>query len=148
MTAGTTATVFSDAGLVTAAADGDAQAITDLVDALTPVLVRYCRARLGPAGDDIAQEACVAILHALPRLDGSFTALVYDLTAEKVDAAHVPEAPSPVMALPPGEREIVVLRVAVGLSAEETAEALGMPVAAVRVTQHRALDRLRRSLEQ
>jgi RNA polymerase sigma-70 factor, ECF subfamily len=40
-------------------------------------------------------------------------------------------------------REIVVLRVAVGLSAEEVGTVLGMSAAAVRVTQSRALARLR-----
>lgn len=40
-------------------------------------------------------------------------------------------------------REIVVLRVAVGLSAEEVGAVLGMSAAAVRVTQSRALARLR-----
>jgi RNA polymerase sigma-70 factor (ECF subfamily) len=41
------------------------------------------------------------------------------------------------------QREIVVLRVAVGLSAEEVGSAVGMTAAAVRVAQSRALSRLR-----
>jgi RNA polymerase sigma-70 factor, ECF subfamily len=41
------------------------------------------------------------------------------------------------------QREIVVLRVAVGLSAEEVGAAVGMSAAAVRVAQSRALARLR-----
>lgn len=45
--------------------------------------------------------------------------------------------------LPAQHREILTLRVAVGLSAEETADALGMSAGAVRVAQHRALGRLR-----
>jgi RNA polymerase sigma-70 factor (ECF subfamily) len=45
--------------------------------------------------------------------------------------------------LPEKQREIVVLRVVVGLSAEETAEAVGSTPGAVRVAQHRALVRLR-----
>lgn len=40
-------------------------------------------------------------------------------------------------------REILTLRIAVGMSAEETAQALGMTAGAVRVAQHRALGRLR-----
>jgi RNA polymerase sigma-70 factor, ECF subfamily len=40
-------------------------------------------------------------------------------------------------------RELVVLRVAVGLSAEEVGDVLGMTAAAVRVAQSRALARLR-----
>jgi len=46
-------------------------------------------------------------------------------------------------ALPASQREIMVMRVAVGLSAEETGRALGMSPGAVRVAQHRALTRLR-----
>ncbi|MER5337739.1 RNA polymerase sigma factor ShbA [Micromonospora sp. NPDC002717] len=45
--------------------------------------------------------------------------------------------------LPDVQREIVVLRVAVGLSAEEVGTVVGMSAAAVRVTQSRALARLR-----
>ena len=45
--------------------------------------------------------------------------------------------------LPPIQRELLILRVAVGLSAEETGSALGMSSGAVRVAQHRALARLR-----
>ena len=41
------------------------------------------------------------------------------------------------------QREILLLRVAAGLSAEETGAALGMTAGAVRVAQHRALVRLR-----
>jgi RNA polymerase sigma-70 factor (ECF subfamily) len=40
-------------------------------------------------------------------------------------------------------RELIVLRVAVGLSAEEVGDVLGMTAAAVRVAQSRALARLR-----
>ena len=42
------------------------------------------------------------------------------------------------------QREVLVLRLAVGVSADETAEAIGSTPGAVRVTQHRALLRLRR----
>jgi len=42
------------------------------------------------------------------------------------------------------QREIVVLRVVVGLSAEETADLVGSTPGAVRVAQHRALTRLRK----
>ncbi|MDQ3528217.1 MAG: RNA polymerase subunit sigma, partial [Actinomycetota bacterium] len=45
--------------------------------------------------------------------------------------------------LPGHQRELLVLRVAVGLTARETADALGMTPGAVRVAQHRALNRLR-----
>lgn len=45
--------------------------------------------------------------------------------------------------LTPRQREVLVLRIAVGLSAEETAKIVGSTPGAVRVTQHRALNRLR-----
>lgn len=48
--------------------------------------------------------------------------------------------------LPPRQREILVLRLVVGLSAQETASAVGLTPTAVRVTQHRALAKLRNAL--
>lgn len=45
--------------------------------------------------------------------------------------------------LPQRQRELVILRIAAGFSAEETGEVLGMSPGAVRVAQHRALSRLR-----
>jgi RNA polymerase sigma-70 factor (ECF subfamily) len=45
--------------------------------------------------------------------------------------------------LPGQQREILTLRVAAGLSTDETAAALGMSPGAVRVAQHRALTKLR-----
>jgi RNA polymerase sigma-70 factor (ECF subfamily) len=45
--------------------------------------------------------------------------------------------------LPDTMRELLILRVAVGLSAEETGRALGMSAGAVRVAQHRAMQKLR-----
>lgn len=45
--------------------------------------------------------------------------------------------------LPLHQRELLVLRVLTGLSAEETGRALGMSARAVRVAQHRAIARLR-----
>lgn len=49
-------------------------------------------------------------------------------------------------ALPESQQEILRLRVVVGLSAENTADALGMTAGSVRVAQHRALAKLRRLL--
>lgn len=48
-----------------------------------------------------------------------------------------------VATLPDQQQEILRLRVVVGLSADQTASALGMSAGAVRVAQHRALGRLR-----
>ena len=49
--------------------------------------------------------------------------------------------------LPEKQREIVILRVVVGMSAEETAEAVGSTAGAVRVAQHRALTKLKAELD-
>jgi RNA polymerase sigma-70 factor (ECF subfamily) len=46
-------------------------------------------------------------------------------------------------ALPGSMRDILILRVAFGLTAEQTAQVLGTTAGAVRVAQHRALQRLR-----
>lgn len=73
---------------------------------------------------------------------------------ERVDAAPTPEAHAvrrdevarvvrAMAGLPEQQREIIILRVAVGLTSEETAAALGMTAGAVRVAQHRALTTLR-----
>ncbi|NYI05962.1 RNA polymerase sigma factor ShbA [Allostreptomyces psammosilenae] len=82
------------------------------------------------------------------------TALPADDLTEKPDDALGPEeqallsseaewAKGLLASLPAHQRELVLLRVAVGLSAEETGRVLGMSPGAVRVAQHRALNRLR-----
>jgi len=49
--------------------------------------------------------------------------------------------------LPEKQREILTLRIVVGMSAEETAEAVGSTPGAVRVAQHRALARLKAEID-
>lgn len=163
-----------------------AAAVEELLARVRPMIVRYCRARLGRSGggaytsaDDVAQEVSLAVLNALPRyrdLGRPFSAFVFGVAAHKVSDAHrgalrdrsdpvdcLPEVvatdsgPEPTAlaadearrmkalleTLPPAQRDVLVLRVAVGMSAEETGQALGMTAGAVRVTQHRALARLR-----
>lgn len=104
-----------------------------------------------------------------------FLAFVYGIAAHKVIDAHraalrnrfkpvssvptdassikadVPDArasaalAAALAALPAKHREILLLRVVVGLSPEDTATAVGSTPGAVRVAQHRALSRLHRS---
>ncbi|NKE59526.1 sigma-70 family RNA polymerase sigma factor [Lentzea sp. PSKA42] len=169
---------------VARAVAGDRAAIERLLGTIRPLVVRYCRARVGSyaSADDVAQDVCLAVLTALPnyREQGRpFLAFVYGIAAHKVadsfrshsrnraeavselpesmDTAAGPEQRamqgelSDQMAallrvLPDKQREIVVLRVVVGLSAEETAEAVGSTPGAVRVAQHRALARLRKEI--
>jgi RNA polymerase sigma-70 factor (ECF subfamily) len=174
--------------LVAGAVGGDARARDDLLALIHPLVLKYCRARLGRqeslmgSADDVAQDVCMAVVGALPnyQLKGlSFRAFVYGIAAHKVtDAfraigrnraepvADLPDGPvtadgpehrllaaemsarlGKLLAhLTPRQREVLVLRLAVGLSAEETAQAVRSTPGAVRVTQHRALGRLRKIL--
>jgi RNA polymerase sigma-70 factor (ECF subfamily) len=171
--------------VVAAAVTGDRAAVERLLGYVRPLVVRYCRARVGrqersfASADDVAQEVCLAVLTALSsyRDQGRpFLAFVYGIAAHKVADAHraaarnraepvaeVPDEPELeagpeqramrdettarmaelLQVLPAKQREILVLRVVVGLSAEETADAVGSTPGAVRVAQHRALARLR-----
>jgi RNA polymerase sigma-70 factor (ECF subfamily) len=170
--------------LTSRAALGQPAAIESLLVHIRPMIVRYCRARLGRVAghyhvaDDVAQEVCIAVLSALPRyrdMGRPFASFVFGIAAHKVvDAMRsaarlaVPtedlpdgpdEQPGPeetvvayleaeraralLARLPVHLRELVILRVVTGLSAEETGNVLGMSAGAVRVAQHRALARLR-----
>ncbi|MCP2335565.1 sigma-70 family RNA polymerase sigma factor [Actinomadura rupiterrae] len=170
--------------LTSLAVQGDPAAIEVLIAEVRPMVVRYCRARLGRVSgqyhiaDDVAQEVCIAVLSALPRyrdMGRPFASFVFGIAAHKIaDAlrsavrAAVPtedlpdgpdEGPGPeetvvryieaqrardlLTRLPDHQRELVLLRVVAGLSAEETGNVLGMSAGAVRVAQHRALARLR-----
>ncbi|AXB44651.1 sigma factor-like helix-turn-helix DNA-binding protein [Amycolatopsis albispora] len=132
---------------------GDPAAIDRLIAAVRPSVVRYCRARIGKHGDgfgpadEVAQEVCISVLTALPtrRDDGSFRAFVYEIAHQRVgEAVGAGDGLGAfVRELPEIEREVVVLRVAVGLSAEQTAEAMGSTLSAVRQIQHRAMKHLR-----
>lgn len=60
-----------------------------------------------------------------------------------VDAAVAARMHELLKELPANQREILIMRVGAGMSAEETAQALGTSPGAVRVAQHRALTKLR-----
>ncbi|HEX5348912.1 MAG TPA: sigma-70 family RNA polymerase sigma factor [Pseudonocardiaceae bacterium] len=174
--------------LVAAAVNGERDAVDRVLRRVRPLVLRYCRARVGgqektfASADDVAQEVCLAVLTALPsyRDQGRpFLSFVYGIASHKVADAHrnaarnradlVPELPeTPELTegpeaqvlqnevtgrmakllhnLPERQREVLILRVVVGMSAEETAEAVGSTPGAVRVAQHRALSRLRNLL--
>ena len=170
--------------LTTRAAGGQPDAIESLIEHIRPMVVRYCRARLGRiagqyhVADDVAQEVCIAVLSALPRyrdMGRPFVSFVYGIASHKVADAvrnasrlavltgELPDGPDErpgpeetvvasleaqraralLARLPERLRELVILRVVTGLSAEETGNVLGMSPGAVRVAQHRALARLR-----
>ena len=123
------------------------------------------------SADDVTQEVCMAVVTALPRwVDQGrpFSAFVYGIAAHKVadaqrhsmrdrsdtgpvlpGSAEVCADPGATRAhelldrLPDAQREVLLLRVVAGLSAEQTAAAVGSTAGAVRLAQHRALARLR-----
>src|SRR5260370_2798244 len=77
------------------------------------MVVRYCQARLGPAGnggqaaDDVAQEVCLAVVTALPRYRDRgrpFASFVFGITSHKVADARRSAArlAIPVRELPDG----------------------------------------------
>lgn len=174
--------------LVAGAVSGDARARDDLLAAIRPMVLRYCRARLGRgetglgSAEDVVQDICLAVVHALPtyQMKGlSFRAFVYGIAAHKVTdtfraigrnrmepMAELPDVPvlrdgpedrvldaeladmldQLVHTLPARQRDVLVLRLMLRLSAEETAHILDSTPGAVRVTQHRALIRLREML--
>jgi RNA polymerase sigma-70 factor, ECF subfamily len=174
--------------LTSLAVQGDRTAIESLLGELRPMVVRYCRARLGRVtgqyhiADDVAQEVCIAVLSALPRyrdMGRPFASFVFGIASHKVADAlrssvrsavptqDLPDGPDDgpgpeetvvryieveqarrlLARLPENQRELLLMRVVSGLSAEETGNVLGMSPGAVRVAQHRALARLRQMAE-
>jgi RNA polymerase sigma-70 factor (ECF subfamily) len=156
--------VPTDAGstVMRAAYEGEPEAVAQVLASIRSFVVRYCRARLGrrdgsfaPA-DEIAQEVCLSVLAGLRGyLTGSapFLAFVYGVARRKVSERFPGRPPFPgapgdpvsrlLLVLPESQQEIVVLRVIVGLSVDETADAVESSPAAVRIAQHRALAQLR-----
>jgi RNA polymerase sigma-70 factor (ECF subfamily) len=171
--------------VVDAAVAGDRAATDRLLALVQPLVLRYCRGRIGrqersfAAADDVAQEVCLAVFTSLSTYVDQgrpFLAFVYGIAAHKVADAHratgrnridpmaePPEEPTNeagpeqhllrselsaqladlMQVLTQSQREILTLRIVVGLSAAETAEAVGSTPGAVRVAQHRALSHLR-----
>jgi RNA polymerase sigma-70 factor, ECF subfamily len=120
-----------------------------LMAEVRPAVTRYCRARLGcdERAAEVARAVCRTITATVPATDdeAALAAFVYRTTAAAVEeaAGHAACLPPHLAQLPPGEREVLVLRVAVGLSAERAAAALGATHDLVRRVQHQALRRLR-----
>jgi RNA polymerase sigma-70 factor (ECF subfamily) len=88
------------------------------------------------------------VLGELPRYreqSRPFLAFVYGITAGVVDGAGVTNH-HPLDRLPAAQRDVVILRTVVGLSTEETAEAVSMSPSGVRLAQHKALEALRETM--
>ena len=178
-----------DTRLIRRAVAGDPAAAQDLFGLLRPIVLGYCRKRLGEGdlsgAEDCTQDVMFAVLAVLPKYGyrpDKFLSWVFGIAAHKIadlhrarhrnrelfsplpepDAATDPVWTVPAAAdefarldeelrvsrvlhrLPPAYREVLTLRLGFGYTAEETAKLLEMPSAAVvRVTQHRALRRIR-----
>ncbi|WP_433489866.1 RNA polymerase sigma factor ShbA [Nocardia grenadensis] len=170
--------------LAVTAARGDRTAVNELVTHLYPLVLKYCRRRIGAlpshSAEDVTQEVCLALVKALPTYtdQGRFLAFAYGIASNKVvDAFRCStRLPQPVAELPDTEchrdgpeihallhdeqhhieallatltvRQQTVLRLRIfhGLSTDETAAVLATTPGAVRVTQHRALTRLKAKL--
>jgi RNA polymerase sigma-70 factor, ECF subfamily len=86
--------VEHDGGRLTElAVRGQPAAIETLLRQIRPMVVRYCRSRLGRisghyhAADDVAQEVCIAVLYALPRyqdMGRPFASFVFGIASHKV----------------------------------------------------------------
>jgi RNA polymerase sigma-70 factor, ECF subfamily len=75
------------------AVGGQPAAVDTLLRQIRPMVLRYCRARLGrisghyQAADDVAQEVCIALLSALPRyrdMGRPFASFVFGIASHKV----------------------------------------------------------------
>ncbi len=86
-------------------------------------------------------EACQAVMDESERGE-ELPELLGDSSDETWEAWHLLDQ------LPEQQRELLILRIAVGLSAEETGDSLGIPVGSVRAAQHRALVRLQRLMHE
>jgi RNA polymerase sigma-70 factor (ECF subfamily) len=170
------------------ASGGDQKALEVLLGRIRPMVVQYCRARIGlgtlgtQSAEDIAQDTLLTVIGELKRWrpEKRVLAFVYGIASNKVVDAYraagrdrsvptetVPDEPDrnrgPEQAalrggvaaelrelldqLPTQHREILVLRVALLMTSEEVAVATGTTPGAVRVTQHRALAKLRELVE-
>ena len=83
--------------VVADAVAGNRDALREVLEIIRPIVVRYCRARVGAtersglSADDVAQEVCLAAITALPRYcdrGRPFLAFVYGIAAHKVADAH------------------------------------------------------------
>ncbi|MFA3898659.1 RNA polymerase subunit sigma [Rhodococcus qingshengii] len=146
--------------LAAAARSGSHEAMADLYAAFRPMVVLRCRAELDRTVSDSAADAsCLAVLEAVREgsleavRDGSelnqpFLRLLYARTSVAI-ALAAPDGfsggplASPT-ALPVVERDVLVLRLIVGLGTEATATSLARTTDEVLLDLHRALQRLRK----
>lgn len=73
---------------------------------------------------------------------------VGDVESEAVEGLVTAEIAEAFNALTDGQRDVLALRIIAGLSLEETAEVVGKRTGAVKALQHRALEALKRALDE
>jgi RNA polymerase sigma-70 factor (ECF subfamily) len=157
---------------VAAAQRGDALALDELLDELAPYVRRLCAGIAPTAADDAAQEALLAIFRGLPSLQApeAIMTWVRSITVRTaVRLARQPEreaaaegaAADPgvssgevlvdiddaVARLPIGQRIVLILRARDGLSEQEIATTLGIPVGTVKSRLNRARAAFREAWE-
>jgi RNA polymerase sigma factor (sigma-70 family) len=156
--------------MVRRAQKGDALAMHDLIRELVPYVTRICRGIALDAGDDAVQETFVAVLRNLRSLrePGAVKGWVRRIAVhEAVKAARrqawptapdeLPEAAQPapdvdtaldvqetLRRVPPEQRAVLVLRDLDGMSEEDAADLLELPVGTVKSRLHRARDAFRK----
>lgn len=167
------------AALARAATEGDQRALTDLLRQVQPSVWRLCRALGSPTDpDDLTQEALLAFVRALPRWRGDGSVLAYALViarrtcadnvrrrnrhrrlatrieSERPTESHTDNHRHDVLDLlgmvDDDRREAFVLTQIVGLSYDEAATVVGVPVGTIRsrvararadlMTAHRNID--------
>ena len=170
--------------VVAEAVAGNRDALREVLETIRPIVVRYCRARIGRRSEVVSQPTTLLRRCAWPPSRRCRATRIRDDRSWPLCTAsprtrlptHIARRPEPRRAdrcvperlsmeagpeqmaidaessarmnrllavLPEKQREILILRVVVGMSAEETAEAVGSTAGAVRVAQHRALARLK-----
>ena len=161
-----------DPDKVAAAQHGDALALDRLLDELAPYVRRLCT-RIAPAtADDATQESLLAVFRGLPSLRApeaiiTWVRSVTVRTAVRLARQHEVEvaaeetlmdgcASSPeglvdiddaVARLPLPQRVVLVLRIREGLSEQEIATTLGIPVGTVKSRLNRARTAFREAWE-
>jgi RNA polymerase sigma-70 factor, ECF subfamily len=124
-----------------------------IVESLRPVVIRCVRAELAAdvghrASDLIAADICHSIATRLTRPDRSLalTVMTEEIGRRMDFVRRNPNRHSRadlLAGLPEPEHTVLVLRLIGGLTIDESAQALGISAATVRLSQHRGLNLLR-----